>query len=131
MSYGVRANEQGIRWVVQNMAALAAMTFSPSDPNATARAAALGQRVGTNLDVPAGTQKVDDIEADLAGAQATLKATTDRHQQTKSTLSDLLDQIQGVPQEQVASEILALQTSLQATLQTTALLLKTSLVNYL
>jgi flagellin-like hook-associated protein FlgL len=131
VSYGVRANEQGLRWVVQNMAALAAMTFSPTDPNAAGRAAALGQRVGTNLDVPAGTQKVSDIEADLAGAQASLKAATDRHQQTNSTLSDLLNQIEGVPPEQVGAEILALQTSLQASLQTTSLLYKTSLVNYI
>ncbi len=32
VSYGLRANEQGIRWVVQNVAALAAMTFTQSDP---------------------------------------------------------------------------------------------------
>jgi hypothetical protein len=43
----------------------------------------------------------------------------------------MLDQIEGVPQEQVAAQILALQTQMQASLQTTALLLRTSLVNYL
>jgi hypothetical protein len=131
VSYGVRANEDGIRRVVQNMAALAAVTFSPTDPNAPARAAALNQRVVTNLGVPPGSQKVEDIEADIAGAQSALAAATDRHQQTKSTLSDLLTQIEGVPPEQVATEILALQTRLQASLQTTSLLYKTSLVNYI
>jgi hypothetical protein len=131
VSYGLRANEQGIRWIVQNMATLAAVTFPPTDPNSTARAAALNQRVGVNLDVPAGTQKVEDIESEIAGAQTTLKTASDRHQQTKSALSDLLDQIEGVPDEQVASEILALQTRLQASLQTTSLLYKTSLVNYI
>jgi hypothetical protein len=113
------------------MAALAAVTFSPTDPNAPARAAALNQRVVTNLGVPPGSQKVEDIEADIAGAQSALAAATDRHQQTKSTLSDLLTQIEGVPPEQVATEILALQTRLQASLQTTSLLYKTSLVNYI
>jgi len=130
-SYGLRANEQGIRWIVQNVAALAAMTFSASDPNAMARSNALGQRVGQNLDVPPGTQKVEDIEADLASAQTTLAAATDRHRQTKSTLSDLLGQIEGVPQEQVAAQILALQTSLQASMQATSLLYKLSLVNFI
>ena len=43
----------------------------------------------------------------------------------------MLQQIEGVPTEQVAAQILALQTQLQASLQTTALLFKTSLVNYL
>jgi flagellar hook-associated protein 3 FlgL len=131
VSYGLRANEQGVRWVVQNVAALAAMTFSQSDPNAAARNAALTQRVAPALDPPAGTQKVEDIEADLAGAKATFTAATDRHNQTKSTLSSMLDQIEGVSNEEVASKILALQTSLQASLQTTSLIYKTNLTNYI
>jgi flagellar hook-associated protein 3 FlgL len=131
VSYGLRANEQGIRWVVQNVAALAAMTFSQSDPNAAARNAALTQRVAPALDPPAGTQKVEDIEADLAGAKTTFTAATDRHNQTKSTLSSMLDQIEGVSNEEVASKILALQTSLQASLQTTSLIYKTNLTNYI
>jgi hypothetical protein len=55
----------------------------------------------------------------------------DRHQQTTTALSSLLDSVSGISQEQVGSEILALQTQLQASLQTTALLSKISLVNYL
>jgi flagellar hook-associated protein 3 FlgL len=131
VSYGLRANEEGIRWVVQNIAALAAMTFSQSDPNASARSAALNQRVAPALDVPAGKQKVQDIETELAGAQTTLATATDRHRQTKSTLEDMLNQIEGVSNEEVATKIMTLQTRLQASLQTTALLYQTSLVHYL
>ena len=60
-----------------------------------------------------------------------MAAATDRHTQTKSPLSDMLQQIERVPTEQVASEIMALQTRLQASLQATALLSRISLVNYL
>jgi flagellin-like hook-associated protein FlgL len=81
--------------------------------------------------VPAGIQKVEDIAAELAGAQVTLGAATDRHMQTKSTLADMLQQIEGVSNEDVAARIMALQTRLQASLQTTALLYETSLVDYL
>ena len=35
ISYGTQANEQGIRWIVQNVATLAATTYSASDPNAS------------------------------------------------------------------------------------------------
>jgi len=42
-----------------------------------------------------------------------------------------LQQIQGVSNEQVGSQILALQTRMQASMQTTALIFQTSLVNYL
>jgi flagellin-like hook-associated protein FlgL len=130
-SYGMRANEEGIRWVVQNVAVLAAVTFSPSDPDAVARSTALNLRAGAALDVPVGTQKIEDIEAELAGAQVTLAAAIDRHRQTKSTLADMLQQIEGVSNEDVAAKIMTLQTRLQASLQTTALLYQTSLVNYI
>ncbi len=131
VSYGMRANEEGIRWIVQNVAVLAAMTFSPSDPDALARSSALNFRAGAALDVPPGTQKVDDIRAELAGAQVTLAAATDRHRQTKSTLADMLQGIEGVSNEDVAAKIMTLQTRLQASLQTTSLLYQTSLVNYI
>ena len=42
------------------------------------------QRIGNNLDSPPGTQKVSDIEAELAGAQTTLTNATDRHQQSRT-----------------------------------------------
>jgi flagellin-like hook-associated protein FlgL len=131
ISYGLRANEEGIRWAVQNVAALAAVTFSPSDPDAVARNAALNARIGTNLSVPVGTQRIEDISTELAGAQHTLQSAAERHRQTESTLSGMLDGIEGVSDEEVASQILALQTRLQASLQTTSLLYQTSLVNYL
>ena len=54
-----------------------------------------------------------------------------RHQQAHATLTDLLEGIRGVSQEEVGAHILALHTSLQASLQTTALLFRTSLVNYI
>jgi flagellar hook-associated protein 3 FlgL len=131
VAYGARANEQGIRWMVQNMAVFAATTFSPSDPDGSARYSALTQRLGPALDVPPGVQKVEDIQAELASAQTTMADAKDRHRQTQSALEDMLQQIEGVSQEQVAAEILALQTRLQASLQTTARLYQTSLVNYL
>ena len=131
VSYGVRANEQGIRSTVASVAVFAAMTFSPSDPNSSDRYSALTQRLSGSLDGPPGTQTIADIETDLAGAQTTIKATQDRQQQTQGTLQDLLQQITSAPQEQVAAQILALQTSLQASLQTTARLYQLSLVNFM
>ncbi len=131
ISYGLRANEEGIRWMVQNVAALAAVTFSSSDPDAVARNAALNARVGTNLSVPVGTQRIEDISTELAGAQQTLRSAAERHRHTESTLAGMLEGIEGVSNEEVAAQILALQTRLQASLQTTSLLYQTSLVNYL
>ena len=130
VSYGARANEQGIRSLVQNMATLAAVTVSPSDPNASDLSGALNQRLFANINAP-GTQSITDIETELASAQNSVNAAKDRHQQTTATLGDFLHRITGVSNEDVGAQILALQTRMQASMQTTALLFQTSLVNYL
>ena len=74
VSYGARANEDGIRTLVQNIATLAAVTVSPTDPNGADLSAALNQRLTANLNGTAGTQTVTDIETDLASAQTSLNA---------------------------------------------------------
>jgi hypothetical protein len=130
-TYGTRANEEGIRWMVQNVATLAAMTYLPGDQDAQARSAALNDRIRPALDVPPGTQKIEDIQAELAGAQVTLKAASERHKQSAATLGDLLQELDGVSNDQVAAQILAMQTSLQASLQTTAMLYQTNILKYL
>ena len=130
VSYGARANEDGIRTLVQNIATLAAVTVSPSNPNAADLSAALGQRLTGNLGA-SGVQSISDIETDLASTQVSLSAAKDRHRQTSATLGDFLQQIEGVSNEDVGAQILALQTRMQASMQTTAMLFQTSLVNYL
>jgi flagellin-like hook-associated protein FlgL len=131
VSYGTRANEQGIRWIVQSIAALAATTYSASDPNAAAEYSALTQSVYSNLAVPAGVQNITDIQASLASAQVTMQSMQSVHKQTTVTLQNMLQSIEGVDQNEVGAKILSLQTSLSASLSTTARLAQLSLVNYL
>jgi hypothetical protein len=131
VDYGARANEQGLRTSVQNLAVFAAMQFSSSDPNGEAQYSALKLRIGTVLTGGPNQQSVDDISGQLASAQVALNNAKDRHDQTDTTLQNLLQGVEGAPTEQVAAQILSLQTSLQATLQTTAMLLQTTILKYL
>lgn len=131
VNYGARASEDGIRDIVQNVATLAAVTINSTSPNAAALGLALNTRLTSNLSNSDGGQTVTDIEAELAGAQTSMNAAKGRHQQTEATLGDFLQQIAGVSNEEVGAQILALQTRMEASMQTTALLFKTSLVNYL
>lgn len=131
VSYGMRANEEGLRWAVEHIATFAATTFQTSDPDAKARFIALNQRIGSALGDSANMQSATNISAELTGAQSSLQAAKDRHAQTTSTIEGMLDSIEGVSQEEVAASILALQTRLQASLQTTATLYHTSILNYL
>jgi hypothetical protein len=91
----------------------------------------LRQRLGAVLNGSPNQQSVADVAGQLAGAQVALNNAKDRHQQADTTLQNLLQSVEGAPQEQVAAQILTLQTSLQATLQTTAMLLRTSILQYL
>ncbi len=131
VSYGVRANEEGLRWAVEHVACFAATTFPASDPDAEARFLAFNQRLGPVLAGPANVQSLSGIRAELAGAQTSLGAAKERHVQTTAVLEGLLDSIEGVSQEEVGASILALQTRLQASLQTTAMLYRTSIIDYL
>ncbi len=131
VQFGAQANEQAIRSAIQSIAVFAAVTFSPSGINSAAQSAALSSRTVTNLTPQAGQQTFQDIQTDLANAQSTMKDATARQTQTQTALQNMIDQTEGISQNQVASEILALQTSLQASYQTTALLAQLSLTKFL
>jgi flagellar hook-associated protein 3 FlgL len=131
VQYGARANEQALRSQLQTVAVYAAVTTSATDPHAASQVAALNQRIANNLAAVPGTQSIQDIQADFAGAQAAIKSATDRQTQTKAIAQTMLDSIEGISPDEVATKILALQTSLQASYQTTSMLYQTSLVKYL
>jgi flagellin-like hook-associated protein FlgL len=131
VQYGIRADEQALRSQLQTVAVFAAVTTSATNTYASAKIAGLNQRIAQNLAKVPGTQSIQDIQADLAGAQASIKATTDRQTQTKTISQTLLDSIEGINNDEVATKILALQTSLQASYQTTAKLYSMSLVKFL
>jgi flagellin-like hook-associated protein FlgL len=131
VSYGTRANETGIKSLLESVAAVAASSVSSGDPNAADFTSALTQRTQGALSGTGGGQTVSDIAADLAGAQVSMNNMKSRHQQTTQTLTDMLQQITGVSNEEVGAQLLKLQTQMQASMQTTAMLLQTSLVNYL
>jgi uncharacterized protein YfiM (DUF2279 family) len=131
IAYGMRANEQAITTLVSNVAVLAATTYSASDPNAAASYQALSNDVAGNLDGQPGTQTVSDIEADLANAQTTVSNAGTLNTQTQTTLQNMLQNIDGVNQNQIGEQILTLQNSLSASLSVTARMAQISLVNFL
>jgi flagellar hook-associated protein 3 FlgL len=131
IAYGMRANEQAITSLVANVAVLAATTYSASDPNAQTNYDALSQKVAANLDGQPGTQQISDIESDLVNAQTNMSNATNLNTQTQTTLSGMMQSIDGVNQNQIGEQILTLQNSLSASLSVTARLAQLSLVNFL
>ena len=131
IAYGMRATEPAITSLVANVAALAATTYSASNPNAQASYQDLSQSVLANLNGQSGTQSISDIETDIANAQTTVKNATTLNTQTQSTLQDMVQGFEGVNQDQIGEQILTLQNTLSASMSVTARLAQLSLVNYL
>jgi hypothetical protein len=103
----------------------------PADPNANAQISALYSRVAQKLLPQTGQQTVQDIEADFAGAQTAMKSAADRQAQTKNTAETMLQSIEGISDAEVTTKMLAVQNTLNASYQTTAMLFHTSLLKYL
>jgi flagellar hook-associated protein 3 FlgL len=131
IAYGMRATDPAIVSLVANVAALAATSYSASDPNAQASYDALCQSVQANLAGQSGTQSISDLEADIASAQTTVQNATTLNTQTQNTVQDMLQGIEGVNQNQIGEQILTLQNTLSASMSVSARLAQLSLVNYL
>jgi flagellar hook-associated protein 3 FlgL len=131
VQYGARATESAIRSQLQTLAVFAAVTTSATNPNAALQVAALSQRTAQNLARQPGQQTIEDIQSDFATAQLTMKDAKTRQTQTQGMLQGIIDQAESVSPDQVATQILALQTALQASYKTTAMLSQLSLTKFL
>jgi flagellar hook-associated protein 3 FlgL len=131
VQYGARANESAIRSQLQTLAVFAAVTTSAANPNAALQVAALSQRTAQNLAKQPGQQTIEDIQSDFATAQLTMKDAGTRQKQSGAMLQGIIDQAESVSPDQVATQILALQTALQASYQTTSMLSQLSLTKFL
>nr|WP_314258891.1 hypothetical protein [uncultured Devosia sp.] len=74
---------------------------------------------------------IEIITMDLGIARKSLENATERHTAYQSQLLDLLSDVETVSKEDVAMEIMALQTRLTASYQTTSMVSQLSLVNFL
>jgi len=131
VQYGAQANEQGIRSQLEGVAVFAAVTTSPTGANSAAQVAALSQRTATNLTPQPGQQTIADIQTEFAAAQNLIKDASTRQSQTQNILQNIVDQTEAASTQQVASEILALQTTLQASYETTSILAGLTLTKFL
>jgi flagellar hook-associated protein 3 FlgL len=131
VQFGAQANEQAIRQQLQQIAVYAAVTASPTGTNSPGEISALSQRVSANLTSQAGQQTIQDIQTDFANAQNTMKDASARQTQAQAALQTMVSNTEGINQNEVAAQILQLQTNLQASYQTTAMLAQLSLTKFL
>lgn len=143
VDYGMQANEMGYLRMIRSFAALSIETYpevvAATDPNsidlnpARARFDALASRQASQLSEARNNERgsVEMVTMELGVAQANLLAASERHTNYKAQLQNLLSEAETVNKEDIAMQLLALQTRLQASYQATAMVSQLSLVNFL
>lgn len=124
---GARANEAGIRSVLASLGALAADSFPSGDPTAGARYAALATRVSA----ASGSSPVAEIATDLGIAGGQLGAAKTGLAAGRVQLEDAIAGVEQADPTKVAMALLATQTRLQASYQTTSAIARLSLVDFI
>ncbi len=141
--YGMQANESGYLRLMRSLAAMSVETYpeltNAADPNAVdlnpakARFDAMARRQQLELSEARNVERgsIELVTMELGVARAAANAATARHTNYEAQLENLLSDVETVNKEDVAMEILALQTRLTASYQVTAMVSQLSLVNFL
>jgi len=133
INYGAQANEEGLVRLVQTLAAMADQTYPEGDATAAGRFDAMAnrqiERLSESHNNSGGSIGVMTVELSLA--KTTMEYAGERQIAHKATLDGMLADIETIPAEEVSVQILALKTRLEASYETTALIARLSLVNYL
>ncbi len=133
VAYGVQANEGGIVKLVRALGAMAVQSYPPADETSAARYTATVSRNTARLAETAesASGSIEVIAVELGLAQSTAGTIKERHTAHRAQLDNMLKDIENAPVEQVAMELLALKTRLEASYSTVSMLSQLSLVNYL
>jgi flagellin-like hook-associated protein FlgL len=127
---GAEAREEGFRRLLSTLAAYATESFAPNTTD-QGRHQDLVRRMRATLSEQPGAQQVKHIQGELGFAATTLKKVEDRHAQRLNLLATAIADVEDINTEETAAKLLAQQTKLQASYQTTAILSRLSLADYL
>lgn len=132
-AYGVEANESGFLRLMRTMAAMSVETYPSSDPSSRGRFDAMAERQLSEMGEQHNAERgsIEIVTMELGVARTTSDNSAQRHTNYKAQLDNLLSDVETVSKEDVAMEILALQTRLEASYQVTAMVAQLSLARYI
>ena len=127
---GVQANEPAFIKALAAFAVLAVEPFNTADQNDRDHFKALATRAQTVLG-NASTESIGDVQVELSNSAVAVKDAQTRLKQKTSYYQDLVDGVETADSTSLSVQILSLQNRLQASYQTTSILSKLSLTQYL
>lgn len=131
VAYGARANEDALRTTVREMAVFGSHIFDVDDPSSADRYTEIAVRTRQALDDPSGGNLPRSVALEVGTASTLMEATKERHRATSAIFGDILDNTDGVTEEEVAAKLLNIKTRLEAAYAVTSMLSDLSLVNYM
>ncbi|GLQ57312.1 hypothetical protein [Devosia nitrariae] len=132
-AYGVQANESGFLRLMRTMAAMSIETYPTGDSSSRGRFDAMATRQMAEMGEQHNAERgsIEIVTMELGIARMTSDNSAQRHTNYKAQLDNLLADVETVSKEDVAMEILALQTRLEASYQVTAMVAQLSLARYI
>jgi len=131
VDYGARANEEPLSQALRSLAVFSAETFSETDPLDSDRYQELASRIRQNLSFPPGTVSINNLHVEIVGTSEAVESARQRHVAAEGILTQTVEDIEGISLEEVSAQIVTLQTRLQASYQTTAILNQLTLTNFI
>jgi flagellin-like hook-associated protein FlgL len=131
VAYGARADQSALSTVVKSAAILAAVSYTGSDDNEPHAYAELTKRTASALNYDNGAQSLQNVITDMGLKSATLDSAQSKLQTQISTSKSVLSDTQNADPYDVATQLTALMTQLQASYQVTSSLSQLSLVKFL
>jgi flagellin-like hook-associated protein FlgL len=131
INFGVRANEPGFAYQVQQLAIASA--FNASSGTATTKAAyeSLTSKIQTNLFNPPITDTISGIQTDLADAYATANTAKTNLTTQAGTYQTMVSNVENTNTDTAVTSLAALQTQMQASYEASNILLHMSLATYI
>jgi flagellin-like hook-associated protein FlgL len=131
IGYGAQANEAGPLTLIRTLAVMATADYPPGDAAARERFDAVALRQVERLGQKNGAGSIQAMAVEIGLARARADGIADYHASYADQLETLRAGMEGISTEEVAMEILALRTRLEASYQTAALVSQLRLVNFM
>jgi flagellar hook-associated protein 3 FlgL len=128
---GAQANEKGIQRLMANLAVFSTETFNAASGTDEGRYRAMTDRMRTDLSQTNGVQTVQTILVEISMAATTMQLADNRHTTKLGFVQDTLSGVEDADDNETSIKLLSLQTKLQASYQTTSILSKLNLTDYL
>lgn len=131
VSYGVRANEGAFTSQIKQLAVLTSIDVSGGTDTDKALYSSVIDRTKGELENVTGNDSLQSVAAEIAGAQSTAKAASDRMTVASNTYQTAVDTAMKADDTEVAVKLTSLQTQMEASYKASAILYKLTLTNYL